>query len=144
MSERRPILCIDFDGVIHSYERGWQGGEIYGHVTPGFFDWAEQAALQFKIVVYSSRSKDEHLRNAMRDWLLDEYRSWREQAAAQGALREVVSWNFAHEKPPAFVTIDDRAICFRGDWNHPDLKPENLAAFQPWNSSFSPKAAAAA
>ena len=132
--KRKPILCIDFDGVIHSYERGWDDGSIYGTVTPGFWEWAMKAVREFRLVIYSSRSSSAYGLAAMKTWL-------REQAAAlasQGDWRpEDVPdvdrmFEFAHEKPPAFLTIDDRAVTFDGDWSKMD--PAKLRAFQPWTS----------
>lgn len=124
-----PILCIDFDGVIHSYEKGWQEGVIYGHVTPGFWEWAEEAAKHFKLVIYSSRSKTDEGTTAMAVWLIAERKKWREAGGQSGS--DPLSYEFAHEKPPAFLTIDDRAVQFRGDWSA--LPPEQLRAFRPWN-----------
>jgi hypothetical protein len=118
----KPILCIDFDGVIHSYERGWQGGEIYGTVTPGFFEWAEKAVQLFKLVIYSSRSKTPEGRQAMQDWLLKQL-----QDSGQQWL---VAFEFAHEKPPAFLTIDDRCVRFDGHWDL--LEPRQLRDYKPW------------
>jgi hypothetical protein len=116
--DKLPILCLDFDGVIHSYERGWQGGALYGTVTPGFWEWAVKAQELFRLVVYSSRSKDGS--DKMRDWLV-----------AQG-WPDVVEIEFAHEKPAAFLTIDDRAVRFDGNWGA--LEPATLRTFQPWNA----------
>lgn len=116
----KPILCIDFDGVIHSYEKGWQNGEIYGTVTPGFFEWAEQASKIFTLVIYSSRSKETSKLFDMDNWV-------KKQQATFGSN---VEFQYASEKPPAFLTIDDRAICFEGDWSK--LDPNELINFKPW------------
>jgi hypothetical protein len=120
-------ICVDFDGVIHSYERGWSDGSIYGSVTPGFFEWLG-SVLQagFDVVVYSSRSKDEAGIVAMKNWLNQQ---------ARGAEKKLVEMlQFANEKPPAFVTIDDRAIQFRGSWIQDNLQAYNLLHFKPWNA----------
>lgn len=114
----KPILCVDFDGVIHSYERGWQDGVIYGTSTPGFKEWLSEAQELFRVVVYSSRSKTQEGIDAMQAW-------WEEHIGPHPDSVE-----FAYEKPPAFLTIDDRTICFEGDWSK--LNPKRLREFQPW------------
>ena len=129
----KPTICIDFDGVIHSYERGWQNGEIYGDVVPGFFEWMERVRHQFKLVIYSSRSKTDEGVTAMALWLHKKRNEW---LAAGGNRDETVPLEieFAHEKPPAWLTIDDRAVQFRGDWNDPAITAEAMQSFKPWNA----------
>lgn len=122
----KPILCIDFDGVIHSYERGWQDGVIYGGVTPGFFEWATEAQKLFQLVIYSSRSKTTEGQVAMGAWLRARIVEWNPEGE-----KELLEFRLAHEKPIAFLTIDDRAVLFNGDWSV--LPPEELIKFKPWN-----------
>jgi hypothetical protein len=113
---------VDFDGVIHDYKGGWQGGKIYGNVTDGFFDWVRQVMPLFRIVVYSSRSKDAGMIDAMRDWL--------GQQAVLNNTTVPDGIEFSHEKPPAYLTIDDRALTFNGDWS--EFPPSRLLDFRPW------------
>jgi len=134
MSNNKPILCLDFDGVIHAYSKGWQDGTIYDIVTPGFFDWAEKAKEHFKLVIYSSRSKTDEGVVAMGIWLHEQRRKWRIETNFPNNGPEPTEFEFAHEKPPAFLTIDDRAITFNGDWNSAELAPEKLLSFKPWNA----------
>lgn len=136
MPDFKPMICIDFDGVIHSYEKGWQNGVIYGTVVPGFFEWAMEARKRFDLVIYSSRSLDVDLRAAMERWMAREY------ADAWGLPDDSDTWlsfqgmfRFAHEKPAAWLTIDDRAVTFRGDWTAQELSTEGILGFRPWNAS---------
>lgn len=132
----KPILCLDFDGVCHSYTSGWQGAVVIPDPpVDGLFDFLEQACLLYQIDICSSRSHQDHGIEAMIGWFL----AWCPQAEkwwdVSVTSKRVVWWrcgvciNFPTEKPAAFLTIDDRAYVFRGLW--PD--PEKLQTFKPWN-----------
>ena len=123
----KPILCLDFDGVIHDYREGWRDGIIYGEPTAGFFDWAERAAVYFRLVVYSSRSKDLIKLEEMKVWIDKKQREWMQKESLDCVE---AFFEFMHEKPPAFLTIDDRALTFHGNWSMFD--PQWLRNFKPW------------
>ncbi len=130
----KPILCVDFDGVIHSYDNGWQDGFIYGTVTAGFFPWLAKAKNIFRVVVYSSRSKTAEGAEEMRRWLENQETLWLisdDPEEVMDIIGNVGCIEFAHEKPAAFLTIDDRAVTFSGSWE--ELDPEMLRNFKPWN-----------
>jgi len=139
MSEtRKPILCLDFDGVIHAYRRGWQDGLIYDDVTDGFFEWMLDARHKFRLVVYSSRSREPMGTERMKSWLYYQAGAFITASSHIGIdideMRQIIdNIEFAHEKPPAFITIDDRAVQFRGDWSVSWLDPAALLKFKPWN-----------
>jgi hypothetical protein len=127
----RLIICIDWDGCIHDYMDGWRDGSIYGDVVPGFIEWADIAREHFELVVYSSRSKTEAGIAAMRERL----HAWIEAAYAKntGLAVSISDFTFASEKPPAWLTIDDRALCFNGNWSDPNFSVEAMRSFKPWN-----------
>lgn len=119
IDQRKPILCLDFDGVIHSYKSGWCGPDmIPDPPVEGAFYFIEDALKEFHVVIHSSRSRYPEGIEAMKKWF-DEW--------AGTELTSKVEW--ATEKPPAFITIDDRAITFEGVW--PSI--ERLKEFKPWN-----------
>jgi hypothetical protein len=129
----KPTLLLDWDGVINPYSQGWKDGVLYETtVTPGFFEWATEAKKQFKLVIYSSRSKTPEGIAAMKTWLAERWMEWK-PAGLDAGMALVTDFEFAHEKDKAFLTIDDRCMQFRGDWAAPWLNPDVLLAFKPWN-----------
>lgn len=125
----KPILCLDFDGVCHSYTSGWKGADVIpDDAVPGLFEFLEQVAPYFDIQVFSSRSHQPGGVDAMTLWFYEQRKKWRENGGGDG-FKEIVAISFPIEKPSAMISIDDRAITFNGQW--PDV--EMLRTFKPWN-----------
>lgn len=130
--DNKPIIALDFDGVIHSYEDGWQNGHIYGIVVPGFFEWAEKAKEKFNLCIFSSRSASHKTRQPMEDWLKVQLTNWLWDNPE--SKLQFPDFSFAAYKPPAYITIDDRALTFKGNWSDPIFDPDELITFKSWVS----------
>jgi hypothetical protein len=126
----KPILCVDFDGVIHSYTTPWKDAvTIPDPPVKGALKWLWKATEWWDIHIYSSRSKEEAGRQAMADWM--RYYAEKEWEDSSFAKMFASAFTFDHEKPAAFLTIDDRCVCFEGDWS--ELDACELTQFKPWN-----------
>lgn len=125
--ESKPILCLDFDGVIHSYTSGWKGAcEIPDPPVEGAIAFLREAVKHFRVHIFSSRSCQEGGTTAMASWL--GYWVLEHRLSDDEDLAWAASIVWAKEKPPAMVSLDDRAMCFEGTW--PSI--EALKEFQPW------------
>lgn len=159
MKQSRPLLCLDFDGVVHGYGSGWKGpGVIPDQPVPGV-GWYLLNTLRYcRIAIFSSRSRSLRGRLAMKSYVRDILRS----AAFEHSELATATWSVlgglptdwepwtiydkrdqADEiysyiewpwfKPAAVVTIDDRALTFNGNWLDPAYSPAEIMAFRPWN-----------
>ena len=127
MVQRKPILCMDFDGVIHSYKSGWKGESIIDDPpVEGSLEFLYNALHYFRVAVFSSRSTSSGI-NAMQLWLDRWCRErWPEKSWMGDKWWLQIEWPM--HKPSAFLTIDDRAITFAGQF--PPM--QELLDFKTW------------
>lgn len=123
MSKRKTV-CIDFDGVVHSYESGWQGADV---IPDPPIEGAIEAIEAYRsagwhVAIHSSRTHQPGGIDAMEAWFAEH---------APSLVGEV---EFPTHKPPAQIYIDDRGHCFDGTWP----SPRDLDEFVPWHKDGSP------
>ena len=95
----RPLVCVDLNGVLDSYT-GWKDPEHWDPPRAGAKVFLQALARHgFDVVVFTTRH-----RVGARRWL-----------KSHGLLDYVSA--ITDRKPPAHVFVDDRAVCFRGDFN---------------------------
>lgn len=141
----KKTICLDFDGVIHSYISPWLEADfIPDPPVPGALDFIKRVLENpdYDLAIFSSRNGQEGGVRAMclwlKFWFIKEY--GREIGASIGNQLSKHSnilpennqhyWDFfPREKPSAWLTIDDRGFQFVGAW--PSF--EEINNFKPWN-----------
>jgi hypothetical protein len=122
----KSLICLDFDGVLHSYISGWKAADvIIDPPFPGAMEFLLEAVRTFRVAVFSSRSGQPGGIAAMAAWI--------DKQMALETGRDQQGWafnnlEFPESKPPALVTLDDRVIPFTGKW--PSMI--ELKNFKPW------------
>lgn len=93
-------ICVDFDGVLAIYD-GWKGPEHLGEMREGADDFIKMLNynLGYTVVIHTTRDPD-----AVWRWLV------------KNCLAHLV-YGVTKEKVPALAYVDDRAICFRGNFD---------------------------
>lgn len=93
------VICIDLDGVLNDFDQ-WRGADYFHPPRPGAREFLRQLhQCGYQIVIFTVRWKP-HVEQWLVDHQLDEF------------VLEVTD-----KKRPAHVYIDDRALCFRGDFS---------------------------
>ena len=113
-------ICVDFDGVIHSYVSGWKGAEVIPDPpVPGAIGFLTLLISRgYNVAILTTRAQDADSIWQIRRWL------------GEHGFTAANSIIITDKKLPAEVYIDDRALRFTGVW--PGME-EIEAAARPWN-----------
>ena len=99
-------LAIDFDGVIHNFDKGYYDGTCYGDPIPGSLEALRTLSKQYNIVIFTAKAKsDRPLVNGMTGTQL--VKEWLEKHQVLDCVSEIVS-----EKPRAVLYVDDNGYRF--------------------------------
>lgn len=112
-------VALDFDGVIHRYSKGWQGGKIYDPPMPGAIEAIREIMGVEAVVIFTARTD----LDAVCMWLAVEHgvpcvtqAQWDAERPAEE--HGSAFWNdmsrvlVTNRKPAARYYLDDRAVLF--------------------------------
>lgn len=118
----KKTICIDFDGVINSYENGFQGKGKFDDPVPGCAEAIQNLKQAgHTIIIHTCRTEVHDIRNYLLDHNIPfDYFNFNPEN------RE---FDLNATKPLADIYIDDKALNFGGSWKGMVHKVEN---FETW------------
>ena len=99
-------IAIDFDGVVHNFNKGYHDGTCYGEPLPGSLEAIRELSKKYNIVIFTAKAKPSRpLVNGKTGTQL--VREWLEKHNVLDCVEDITA-----EKPRAWLYIDDKGYRF--------------------------------
>jgi len=103
-------IAIDFDGVIHNFDKGYYDGTCYGEPIPGSLEALKDLSTKYKIIIFTAKAKPSRpLVNGKTGTEL--VKEWLDKHGVLEYISEINS-----EKPRDILYIDDNGYRFN-NWD---------------------------
>lgn len=121
----QKTICIDFDGVLHDYSKGYRGLDVFGEPVKEAPHAVQHLKKEgWKIIIFTARP----VTQGMRNWL-------RTNKIPFDFINENPDqMDKASPKPYADIYLDDRAVQFNGNWQQSLLDIANYKNWQGFDS----------
>lgn len=100
----RRTICVDLDGVLADYSKGWQGVDVIGDPIPGAVEFTHQLSKFADVLIFTARyspffsgDNAEQIIRPLRRWLKKHGFAYKAIYTGKG-------------KPIASAYVDDRAV----------------------------------
>lgn len=113
----KKTIAIDFDGVLHSHQSGWNGNVPTDPPVSGAREFVQSIVSSgYEVVIFSCRAESSAGKDGIISWLKN---------------NQFPDVPVTNTKPIAELYIDDRGYRFNGDFNEV-LNIINKQDFNPW------------
>lgn len=124
-STPQKSICIDYDGVIHDYCKGWLGIDVFDKVLPGASEATHKLHdAGYMIIIHTTRNDTPALREFLNknDICFDyiNHNPYQPEGSERGKIK-------------ADIYLDDRGICFTGNWSE---AIDKILNFNTWQQDY--------
>ena len=95
MKKYKKIILIDLDGVLNKYD-GKYSSEFIPDIKEGAKEFLETLSKDFEVKIFTTRDKA-----LTQKWLV---------------ANKISKYDITNIKEPAYLLVDDRCVCFKGDY----------------------------
>ena len=111
MEEHKKLILLDLDGVINTYNGNFDKNFI-PEIKEGAKEFLERLSKEYEIKIFTTRN-----RLLASKWIIE------------NKLDNLVT-DVTNVKDPAYLHVDDRCICFNGNY---DTLFDEIINFKVWN-----------